>query len=230
MIGIDDKFVCDNSSLKHLQVTPVGLWRVIEVIVPNDCAQFTVAGGTLYYAAFDAKIDLRHEAWPAQNGAQLGQCWRFEAELTWASCFKQRRKLSNVVWGQCSKFHGVPLFAQLAGGVEYHGRMTRFKDPLTREALVAIQARHPRVPGNQHSDDLYAALWEIQRLRALVLRADQLQRAFGDSVVGGGLTLVLEAFRADLAREPCLLEQRTLPELSAGPRMKQSRENKRGPG
>jgi len=98
--------------------------------------------------------------------------------------------------------------------------MTRFKDPLTREALVAIQARHPRIPGDQHSDDLYAALWEIQRLRALVLRADQLQRAFGDSVVGGGLTLVLQAFRADLAREPCLLEQLTLPELSAGPRMR----------
>lgn len=102
----------------------------------------------------------------------------------------------------------------------YHGRMVRFKDPLTRQALKEIQQRNPRQPGNQQSDDLYAALWEIQRLRAMVLRANQLQRAFGDSVVGGGLTLVLQAFRADLAREPCLLEQVELPELSAGPRMK----------
>lgn len=98
--------------------------------------------------------------------------------------------------------------------------MVRFKDPLTRQALQEIQRRNPRQPGNYQSDDLYAALWEIQRLRAMVLRANQLQRAFGDSVVGGGLTLVLEAFRADLAREPCLLEQVELPELSAGPRMK----------
>jgi len=98
--------------------------------------------------------------------------------------------------------------------------MTRFKDPLTRQALQEIQQRNPRQPGDQHSDDLYTALWEIQRLRAMVLRADQLQRAFGDSVVGGGLTLVLQAFRADLAREPCLLEQVALPELTAGPRMK----------
>lgn len=95
---------------------------------------------------------------------------------------------------------------------------------------MSIQVRHPRVPGDQHSDDLYAALWEIQRLRALVLRADQLQRAFGDSVVGGGLTLVLQAFRADLAREPCVLEQVTLPELSAGPRMKPGGGEKGGSG
>ena len=98
--------------------------------------------------------------------------------------------------------------------------MSKFKDPLTRQALQEIQQRNPRQPGDQRSDDLYAALWEIQRLRAMVLRADQLQRAFGNAVAGGGLTLVLQAFRADLEREPCLLEQVTLPELSAGPRMK----------
>lgn len=102
----------------------------------------------------------------------------------------------------------------------YHWSMDRFKAPLTRQALQEIQQRNPRQPGNHQSDDLYAALWEIGRLRAMVLRANQLQRAFGDSVVGGGLTLVLQAFRSDLAREPCLLEQVELPELSAGPRMK----------
>jgi len=112
----------------------------------------------------------------------------------------------------------------------YHGRMARFKDPLTRQALQDIQQRNPRQPGNPQSDDLYAALWEIQRLRAMVLRANQLQRAFGDSVVGGGLTLVLEAFRSDLAREPCLLEQVELPELSAGPRMKPGSAGREGMG
>ena len=97
--------------------------------------------------------------------------------------------------------------------------MKRFKTPLTRAALQEIQARNPRRPGDQQSDDLYAALWEIQRLRAMVLRADQLQRAYGETVVGGGLDVVLQAFRADLAQEPCVLEQVALPELSAGPRM-----------
>ena len=96
----------------------------------------------------------------------------------------------------------------------------RFKPPLTKEALQAIQDRNPRRRGDQQSDDLYAALWEIHRLRAMVLRADQLQRAYGDSVFGGGLSLVLQAFREDMAREPCILEMPVLPDLSAGPRMK----------
>lgn len=98
--------------------------------------------------------------------------------------------------------------------------MTRFKAPLTKQALQQIQSRNPRRPGDPHSDDLYAALWEIQRLRAMVLRADQLQRAFGDPLEGGGLALALQSFRADLAKEPCVLERVALPELSAGPRMK----------
>ena len=98
--------------------------------------------------------------------------------------------------------------------------MMRFKPPLTKEALQAIQDRNPRRRGDQQSDDLDAALWEIHRLRAIVLRADQLQRAYGDSVFGGGLSLVLQAFREDMAREPCVLEMPVLPDLSAGPRMK----------
>lgn len=83
-----------------------------------------------------------------------------------------------------------------------------------------MQSRNPRRPGDQQSDDLYAALWEIQRLRAMVLRADQLQRAFGVRVEGSGLALALQSFRANLAQEPCVLELGELPELSAGPRMK----------
>jgi hypothetical protein len=98
--------------------------------------------------------------------------------------------------------------------------MTRFKPPLTRQALQEIQSRNPRRPGDPQSDDLYAALWEIQRLRAMVLRADQLQRAFGDRVEGGGLALALQSFRNDLAQEPCVRELGELPRLFAGPRMK----------
>jgi len=98
--------------------------------------------------------------------------------------------------------------------------MMRFKAPLTKQALQDIQDRNPRRRGDQQSDDLYAALWEIHRLRAMVLRADQLQRAYGDSVYGGGLALVLQAFREDMSREPCVQEMPVLRELSAGPRMK----------
>lgn len=72
----------------------------------------------------------------------------------------------------------------------------RFKAPLTNEALQAIQDRTPRRRGDQQADDLYAALWEINRLLAMVLRAGQLQRAYGGSVFG-----------------------EDWPELSAGPRM-----------
>lgn len=98
--------------------------------------------------------------------------------------------------------------------------MMRFKPALTKETLQAIQERNPRCRVDQQSDDLYAALWEIHRLRAIVLRADQLQRAYGEPVFGGGLSLVLQAFRDNMAREPCVLEMPVLPELSAGPRMK----------
>jgi hypothetical protein len=87
---------------------------------------------------------------------------------------------------------------------------------MTREALKALQDRNPRVKGDPVSDDLYAALWEIQRLRAVVLRADQLQRTLG--APGGGVGMILGALRADLEREPCVLEQAFLPELTGRPR------------
>jgi hypothetical protein len=47
-------------------------------------------------------------------------------------------------------------------------------------------------------------LWEIKRLRALVLRIDQLQRSLN---VGGGPGILLQALRSDLAGEPCIEEQ-----------------------
>jgi hypothetical protein len=89
--------------------------------------------------------------------------------------------------------------------------MSTFKPPLTKDDLARIQQRNPRTRGDQYSDDLYSALWEIKRLRALVLRADQLQSVLG--APGGGVGLILSALRSDLAKEPCVLEQTRLPEL-----------------
>lgn len=87
---------------------------------------------------------------------------------------------------------------------------------MSKDALKAIQERNPRVKGDPQSDDLYAALWEIQRLRAIVLRADQLQRALGEP--GGGVGMILGALRAYLEQEPCVLEQAVLPDLKGRPR------------
>jgi ADP-dependent phosphofructokinase/glucokinase len=47
-------------------------------------------------------------------------------------------------------------------------------------------------------------LWEIHRLRAIVLRADQLQRSLGQ--MGGGVGIVLGALREELKGEPCIAE------------------------
>jgi hypothetical protein len=108
------------------------------------------------------------------------------------------------------------LASAAAARVRYDSRMSRFKPPMTRDALKALQARNPRVKGDPVSDDLYAALWEIQRLRAVVLRADQLQRTLGEP--GGGVGMILGALRADLEHEPCVLEQAFLPDLGGRPR------------
>jgi hypothetical protein len=48
---------------------------------------------------------------------------------------------------------------------------SRFKAPLIHDQLVAIQER------NKDNADIFALLWEIKRLRAVVLQADQLQRS-----------------------------------------------------
>jgi hypothetical protein len=75
---------------------------------------------------------------------------------------------------------------------------SRFKRPLTRDQLVQIQER------NKDSADVFALLWEIARLRAIVLRADQLQRSL--SGVGGGAGTMLELLRSQLKDEPCVKE------------------------
>jgi len=49
----------------------------------------------------------------------------------------------------------------------------RFKRKLTRAELQAIQGRND-------SEDVKTLLWEIARLRAIALRADQLQANLGN--------------------------------------------------
>lgn len=79
----------------------------------------------------------------------------------------------------------------------------RFKKPLARADLEALQAR------NLDSADMKAALWEIARLRSLVLLADQLQRMLG-TLLGQQWDL-LEVVRAKLIDEPCVQEFPKLP-------------------
>jgi len=74
----------------------------------------------------------------------------------------------------------------------------RFRQPLTREQLHNIARR-------RDSADCAALLWEIARLRALVLRADQLQRSLG--ALGGGAGMILDALRRELSGEPVIAEQ-----------------------
>ncbi|WP_343728533.1 hypothetical protein [Duganella sp.] len=68
-----------------------------------------------------------------------------------------------------------------------------FRDPLTAEQLREIgQRRDPA--------DIISLLWEIKRLRATVLRADQVMR----SVRGGDF--ITDVFRKELAEEPAVQE------------------------
>lgn len=73
----------------------------------------------------------------------------------------------------------------------------RFKRKLTRAELQAIQGRND-------SEDVKTLLWEIARLRAIALRADQLQASLGN-LAGPGL--ILSALRAEFKDEPCIAEQ-----------------------
>lgn len=79
----------------------------------------------------------------------------------------------------------------------------RFKSPLTRDDLVAIQERNPG------SADVRTLLWEIKRFRALALYVDQLQRIVG--TLPGQQGAVLESIRKQLEDEPCVKEFPRLP-------------------
>jgi hypothetical protein len=74
----------------------------------------------------------------------------------------------------------------------------RFKRKLTCAELLAIQSRND-------SEDVKTLLWEIVRLWAIALRADQLHVSLGN--LAGGPGLILSALRAELKDEPCIAEQ-----------------------
>ena len=78
-----------------------------------------------------------------------------------------------------------------------------FKPPLTTEDLRAIQDRNPDSP------DVRALLWEIKRMRATLLYADQLQRLL--TILPGPQGLVLDTLRGKLKDEPCVTEFPRLP-------------------
>lgn len=78
-----------------------------------------------------------------------------------------------------------------------------FKPPLTKETLIAIQDRNPE------SADVRALLWEVKRLRATLLYADQLQRML--STLPGPQGSILETLREKLKDEPCVNEFPRLP-------------------
>lgn len=79
----------------------------------------------------------------------------------------------------------------------------QFKKPLTRADLEAIQAR------NLDSEDMKAVLWEVARLRSLVLYADQLQCMLG--TLPGQQGDLLQSIQKMLADEPCVKEFPKLP-------------------
>ena len=73
-----------------------------------------------------------------------------------------------------------------------------FKAPLTLEQLHDIGQR------NRDHADVKALLWEIRRLHATVLRADQVCR----SAVGGSVpTVLMDAMRKELAEEPIVQDR-----------------------
>ncbi|CAM4073571.1 hypothetical protein [Bordetella bronchialis] len=86
------------------------------------------------------------------------------------------------------------------------------RPPLTHEDLTRIRARYEMTPGRapcSYQDavvwrDVVALLHEIKRLRAMLLRAEQLRERFPKP--GNCLDEVWEKFQRDLAAEPCVVE------------------------
>lgn len=79
---------------------------------------------------------------------------------------------------------------------------TLFKPPMTIEQLQTIQDR------NKGNADVLALLWEIKRLHAIILRADQVQRDLPNT--GGAKGMILDVLRSALNNEPVVLEDRKL--------------------
>jgi hypothetical protein len=74
----------------------------------------------------------------------------------------------------------------------------RMKDPLTREQLRVIQDRNP------NSADVRALLWEIKRMRALLLRSHDYFRQAPTSSIARTLA---ESMLQELEKEPVVKEQ-----------------------
>lgn len=83
--------------------------------------------------------------------------------------------------------------------VQYYLRdiMNQLRTPLTTEQLVEIRIR-------SDSPDMRAVLWEIRRMRAVISRADQLERSLGRT--GGEIGLIRELLRMQLDEEPSIKE------------------------
>ncbi len=99
----------------------------------------------------------------------------------------------------------------------------RLKPPLRTEELRALTQSNP-------TRDLRRLLWEIHRLRALVLHADQVQAMIGNNAVHmGGVSFqaVLDDFRARLDAEPAVQENRKLAREVLNPDYLRSRSQKR---
>lgn len=75
--------------------------------------------------------------------------------------------------------------------------MSKFRKPLTTVELVEIRLR-------SDSPDMRAVLREIRRLRAIVSKADQLERSLGST--DGEVEMIRDVLRAELNEEPSIAE------------------------
>ncbi len=75
--------------------------------------------------------------------------------------------------------------------------MSNFRKPLTTVELVEIRLR-------SDSPDMLAVLREIRRLRAIVSRADQLERSLGPT--DDAVETIRDILRAGLDEEPSIAE------------------------
>lgn len=82
-----------------------------------------------------------------------------------------------------------------------------YRPALTHDQLRLIgQRRNP--------DDIRELLWEVKRLRAMVLRAHSLVTSLES--VGGQGGIMLEGLREELKDEPCVLEFRKVKDMEGG--------------
>ncbi|OZI26726.1 hypothetical protein CAL26_05230 [Bordetella genomosp. 9] len=88
-----------------------------------------------------------------------------------------------------------------------------FRPALTREELAKIRARYAptpeRAPCNYQDAvvwaDVVTLLYEIKRLRAMLLKAEQLRDRFPRP--DNALNPLWERFVRELSEEPCVIEQ-----------------------